>query len=185
MTDLSQQLTALGYEGLFLQPGNAALDRLWAEPGMADQLAQLAVTAEAPLDARFLAAEILFERQPDYPPEGANVALALVYAHALQTTDMGNLWGLPGEISPFAGQHLVALGKPIIAELMPLLEDARPVFYEGSEEATLGNRYQYRVKDFAAFFLSHLCGVAYPVHQDPGQRDRKIAALRPRLADCL
>ena len=42
----------------------------------------------------------------------------------------------------------------------------------------LGNSYAFRVKDFAAFFLSKIRGRPYVLHTDPAARDAYINALK-------
>lgn len=181
MRDLARRLTALGYEGLFERLGDRELDALWGEPGMREQLDSLAVDASAPAEARFLAAELLFRKRPGYPPPAARAALAVAYAEALKGTSSANRWGLPGELDGAAGQHLVQLGDAAAAPLEALLSDNRRVQYAGSKEATVGNEYEYRVKDLAAFFLSRIQNVPYVVREQPAARDGEIERLRQSL----
>jgi hypothetical protein len=180
---LADQLLDLGYDGLFLRFDTNALDELVATPAQRGALEQLSLDDAAPAAARFLAAEILLHHQPDYPPEAAKAALAPVYATALAsaTAVNGNSWGLPGTVDGPVGAHLLRLGPAAVDALAPLLTDATRVFYEGSEEAEIGNEYQYRVKDVAAFLICQLLGWPYTVHTAPAQRDEEIAQVAARL----
>jgi hypothetical protein len=90
---------------------------------------------------------------------------------------MGNPWGLPGELDGDAGRHLVSLGEAAAVALEPLLDDERRVPYWGSQEATWGNSFAFRVKDFAAFFVSAIRGRPYVLHTDPSARDGDIQKL--------
>jgi hypothetical protein len=54
-----------------------------------------------------------------------------------------------------AGIRFVVLGEAAVPALVRLLDNAgTPLIYDGSKEATVGNADHYRVKDFAAFYLS-------------------------------
>src|SRR5579872_945302 len=90
----------------------------------------------------------------------------------------GNAWGLPGEMSGEVGEHLVGLGDAAIAELVRLLDDSQPVWFEGSEEATTGNAYALRVKDLAAAFIRRIRGQPVEIPLDMDERDRLIARVR-------
>lgn len=179
---LARRLVDLGYAGLFECPGEH-LDALWGEPGAPEALATLALDPEAPELARFLAAEALSRKQSGYPPEEQRRALAPVYAAALARgfTGPANAWGLPGEVGGLAGDHFVALGEGAIPELAALLDNRTRLFYEGSQEATLGNHYRYRVKDLAAFFAGEIRRAPFQVHEDPEARDEEIEGLKSSL----
>jgi hypothetical protein len=179
--DLSRRLTELGYAELFLELGDETLDSLWHTPGVPARLAALSGDLSAPAEARFLAAETLFRRDSSALTEARKAALAPAYAEALRHAALANPWGLPGTLDGPAGQHVVSLGEPAVAALTPLLTDGRPVLYAGSAEATFGNSYRYRVKDLAAFLISRIRGLSYPVHLSPVDRDTEIARLGASL----
>jgi hypothetical protein len=182
--ELVRRLTDLGYLELFQRFGEEAVDAVWATPGAPAELRRLALDPAAPMPARFLAAEVLFARQPGYPPETAKGDLAPVYAAALDENlpRMANPWGLPGQLDGPVGQHAVALGEPAAAALAGLLGDDRPIHYSGSEEATFGNSYRYRVKDIAAFLIASIRSLPFAVDRDPGVRDAEIERLRRSLS---
>lgn len=181
MSDLAQRLESLGYMTLFLSLDDAQLNALWAEPGAEAMLTALVVDTSATSHARFLAAEVLFRKQAGYPPDAARAGLAPVYASALREADLGNIWGMPGELDGVAGQHLVTIGEPMVAALTPLLDDTREVPYGGSEEVFVAKQYRYRVKDFAAFFIGKIRDLPYTVHTSPHERDAEIERLRAAL----
>ena len=181
MTDYAGRLRSLGYSRLFLSLSDVEVDALWREPHAAEALAALVADTGADPEARFLAAEILSRKQPGYPSPSESALLAPVYADALRHAELANIWGMPGELDGPAGQHLVALGAGAAVALAPLLNDARPVIYGGSEEATIGNSYQYRVKDFAAFFIHRIGGSPYSLRKPPRERDAEIERLRTSL----
>jgi hypothetical protein len=181
MVDYAGRLISLGYSGLFLSLDDVAIDTLWREPRAAENLAALIADTGANWEARFLAAEILACKQSEYPAPSEIGLLAPLYADALRHSELANIWGMPGELDGAAGQHLVALGAAAAVALTPLLNDARPIIYGGSEEATVGNSYNYRVKDFAAFFIHCITGLPYSLHKTPQERDSEIERLRTSL----
>lgn len=70
------------------------------------------------------------------------------------------------------------IGEPAVPALVGLLDDARrPLSYAGGEDATVGNAYGFRVKDFAAFYLGRIKRISVAFHQRPEDRDREISAL--------
>ena len=179
--NVAAELAKLDYVELFLRTGTAQMDRLWTAANGPRDLEALAVDPNAAWQPRFLAAEILFRKLPGFPSGEQKQALAVAYVETLRAASIGNPWGLPGELDGPAGQHLVSLGEVASSGLIALLDDGRRVPYWGSQEAMLGNSYTFRVKDFAAFFLSRIRGVPYVLHTDPAARDGAIQALRNPL----
>lgn len=181
MTTLTTELSRTSYDKLFLSD-DKELNRLWALPDTPKNLHALIASTAASAEVRFLAAEILARRESDgFPPPEAGDALAAAYAHALAATVEANRWGMPGELDEPAGQHLVALGRPAVPALRPLLSDTRAVTYGGSKEAMVGNDYHYRVKDFAAFFIARILKLPYRVVTDPAKRDQAISDLAAQI----
>jgi hypothetical protein len=65
-----------------------------------------------------------------------------------------------------------------------LLDSATsPLIYDGSKEATVGNGYHYRIKDFAAYYLGRIRRIPITFHAAPADRDHEIARLKARLAE--
>ncbi|MBK9033131.1 MAG: hypothetical protein IPL61_17985 [Myxococcales bacterium] len=182
---VARQLLRLGYLELFQRADDRAIASLY--PGAAAQLAALAGDPMVDPHARFLAAEILFVRQPGYPAPALRPALAEVYAIALGRTYgqvrggwlPANAWGLAYDLDDVgaSGRHLLALGPAALPALRTLLDRAEVVQYEGSEDATVGNARGYRVKDLAAYFIARLAGRPLAFHPAPADRDRAIASL--------
>lgn len=188
-TGVSRKLLEAGYRELFLRMDHKAVDELWASA--AAELDALVRDPGQDHEARFLAAEILFLKAPGFPPPDLRPVLAPLYAEALAQTGrqtgrwrlMANQWGLTyaGDDVGALGPHLLALGDDAIAALRPLLDNAEPVLYEGSRDATTGNARGYRIKDLAAYYLGRLTGTAVAYHPTPAERDREIARLAQRL----
>jgi hypothetical protein len=179
LPSVENRVSALGYIELFQGSDEGLLDGIWNEPGAPDALARLSIDSQAPALARFLAAEIMFYKQAGYPPEEHKKQLASVYATALAQnfTGSANTWGMPGVLEGLAGDHFIGLGEAAVGQLVKLLDDDRRAYYAGSEEATLGNTYRYRVKDLAAFYISKIRNVPLKLDQDPGKRDEEIKKL--------
>jgi hypothetical protein len=181
--ELAEELRRLGYLELFLRLDDTALDQIWRRPDAPQDLRRLALHSGTPCLPGFLAAEVLFTRDPTFPAPTDRSALAPLYAEALRQnmTRMANPWGLPGQLDGPVAAHVLALGETAVPAFASLLDDDAPLRYSGSHEATYGNSYNYRVKDEAAALVAGLIGVPYPVHLDPQDRDAEIDRLRQRL----
>jgi hypothetical protein len=133
------------------------------------------------------ACEILLRRDRDKFLATIGVPLAAsLYVAALRDGAAGetNAWGFLGlrELGPL-GAHLVALGRPALVALAPLLADTRYVaLYGGSIEAKSGNADVARICDVAAFLISAILRLPYEFHRrDFVARDAEIAGLRTKL----
>jgi len=157
-----------------------------AKVGSIQATPELVNDPAAPGEARFLAGEVLFASDSAFLSRTDPARLAEVYAEALVNnyTGIANSWGLlsaaddPGPV----GQRFLQLGGAAIPALSRLLANpAIPAHYVGSEEATVGNGYRFRVKDFAAFYLSKIKGLPLLLPREPGDRDRAITQLKALL----
>jgi hypothetical protein len=163
-----------------------AVAAVWAEPNSLDRLQAIVRDHAAPMKARFLACEVLFEKHFTFMPEVGPAIVAEIYAYALvnNLTGMANSWGLlyaHDDAGP-VGIRFVMIGDPAVPALLGLLEDpSRPLSYAGSEEATVGNAYGFRVKDFAAFYLGKIKRISVAFRDRPEDRDREISALARAL----
>jgi len=178
--DVVKALESKGYKNLFMTMNTKDLDEVWALAGGAAGLDAVAESAQASSKARYLAAEIRFKKDPAYKPTDAK-GLAKAYADALRDEVIANPWGMPGELDEPLGKHIVALGEPAVPALRELFSDSRSLKYGGSKEATVGNEYAMRVKDFAAFFVAKIRNRPFVMNADPAQRDVTIAELQASL----
>ena len=186
---LAEKLVADVYGPLFSYPQrDQTVEKIWTEPGNSAALEALIDDPDAPIKARFAAAEVLFARDFTFVSRHDASAIARIYAAALQgkLTGHANAWGLlwandtPGEV----GGRFIALGKDAIPALRDLLEDRTVVdWYVGSESATVGNGAKYRIRDFAAFYLSRILRTPIQFHADVAARDAEIAKLSAVLPD--
>jgi hypothetical protein len=182
-----------GYRGLFLAGAHSLATSIWRDGENRDALREV-VQGERYSDLdRVLAAEVLFRNEAGFPPRGWDDVLGRVYARALAITGTGdrpivltgNEWGFlyHGDDSEALGTHLLQAGDAAVRHLLPLLDDPAGIFYEGSQEAMLGARLRYRVKDAAAYYIGKLTGVPVPFHEATQDRDAEIERLRATVPD--
>lgn len=184
---LAQRLIAREFGPFFEYPQHdRTVDAVWADPKNHSLLAEIARTATMPAEARFLACEVLFRKDILFLQGQDRKQIAAVYAQALvhNYTGAANSWGLlyeHGDEGP-VGIVFLQLGENAVDALVPLLDDAgQRLSYVGSIEATVGNAYQYRIKDFAAYYLARIKGIPIAFHRDFAERDAEIERLRQRL----
>jgi hypothetical protein len=181
--DTARELSRAGYTSLFLAGDDSLAPAVW-DGGANREALEAIVDGDGYGDLeRVLAAEVLHA----YADGHRGTALGPIYARALALSGLrggplvfsGNLWGLlyDGGDGPL-GEHLLQAGDAAVEPLRALLDDAAPLLYEGSEDATIGSARGYRVKDAAAYFLGRLTGEHVPFHEDPGERDAEIERLK-------
>ncbi|WP_298516415.1 hypothetical protein [uncultured Kordia sp.] len=191
-TILIKKIEESGYRNLFLSNDDIVEKVIWNQGNNKDKLKSIAYSENTSHLARFLTVEILKKYNVEIDVEFYEI-IAESYGYALHRTTMGdskfygivgNLWGLLYEENDLGklGDFYVSLGEKAIPSLVKLLSyDNSEIFYEGSEEATLGNSYQYRVKDFAAFYISKIKGIPMTFYQDFDKRDAEIERLKEVL----
>ncbi len=191
-SSLAQQLEDSGYRQLFLTGKQKGAKEIWQEGKNKNALEKLLADENTSLYAQFLAIEILRRFKVDVDSKH-NSQLAKAYTYALKHSSAdqkkyssitGNAWGLLYEEDHLGhlGKQMVALGKSAIPELVKLLDNNHgKILYEGSEEATIGNGYQYRIKDFAAFYLSKITQTPITFYQDLAKRDAEIERFKKAL----
>lgn len=177
-------LQALDYARLFLFAETNEQHRLWDGGRQKDLLVVVALDAKLPAGPRFLASEMLAEHAPAWPDSTLASTLGPVYAQVLSqgSAANGNSWGLPGVAPGAVARHVLRLGQEAASAFVPLLDDSTGVRFEGSEEATLGNAFGYRVKDIAASLIAALRQLPFAIDHDPNRRDAAIAALRLQVS---
>ena len=148
-----------------------AVSRAWGEPGSLEKLKNIVSDAKAPLKARFLACEVLFEKHFIFVADVGRTVVAKIYATALveNQTGMANSWGFLYEENDAGptGIRFSMIGKSSVPPLQALLDNSsHSLVYAGSKEATIGNAYQYHIKDFAAFYLSKITGIPITFYKE-------------------
>lgn len=183
---LAEKLANDTYGPLFQWPAHdQTVASIWNENG-APALEAVIDDRAAPARAKFVAAEVLFARDFTFVGRHDGEALARIYADALtgRFTGHANAWGLlwANDDLGQVGGRFKMIGPASIPVLRQLLADTTVVdWYMGSEEATVGNGAHYRIKDFAAYYLSRMTNTPIPFHDVPAERDAEIARLVERV----
>lgn len=177
---LEKTLMSTTYADLFERQVPEQQTAIMNQPDAAAGLRKLVQHAASPMHARFLAAELLFVHQPDFPAAAEAASLPTIYAWAIANQPTGNMWGLPGDDDGQAGTHVLRIGRPMIAALIPLFQDDRLLPFGGSIEATAASLWQVRVKDVAASLVSHIVKEPFPKQADKATRDVFIKELASR-----
>lgn len=187
--EFANRLIAIGFPKLFMYGEQSLAKTIWEDGENVEKLKSIISSTSSPSHAKFLAAEVLRYFEVELDPQ-SYVVLAEAYAYALENTSAdrdnvvhlnGNLWGLLYEEDDagYLGQQFVKFGNAAMPSLTKLLDDsASRVLYEGSEEATIGSAYQYRIKDFAAFYIAKIKHIPISFYQDFEERDKEIERLK-------
>jgi hypothetical protein len=194
---VADDLGRAGYGRLFLAGDRSLAGSVWRDGENREPLEEVVQDEQYGDLKRVLASEVLHRYHDGYPPDGWDDTLGHVYARALAITGTGdrpivltgNLWGFlyhsdhsgVQDYGPL-GTHLVEAGPAAVRHLLPLLDDPASIFYDGSQEATLGNSLRYRVKDAAAYYIGKLTGIQVPSHAEPDERDAEIGRLKAAVA---
>ena len=177
---LEQTLMSTTYGDLFERQIPEQQTAIMSQPGALAGLHKIVQRAASPMHARFLAAELLFVHQRDFPAAAEVASLPAIYAWAIANQPTGNMWGLPGDDDGQAGTHVLRVGRPMIPALIPLFKDDRLLPFGGSIEATAASLWQVRVKDVAASLVAHILKESFPKQADKATRDAFITELESR-----
>ena len=191
LNSLADRLITIGYRNLFMRGDQSLADSIWNEGKSETMLNQIINKPNISLEAKFLSAEVLRHFNVESVPENRSV-LPKAYVDALVHSSVdredfnnlnGNLWGFLYNVDDagYLGQQLVSYGDESLIYLFDLLDDEGRVIYEGSQEATIGNEYQYRIKDFAAFYISKIKNIPIQFYKKLDDRDREIEILKNAL----
>ena len=188
---LVSYITQQGYYGLFLLGEKPKVDSIWQIPDIEKQLEEIYLDRSHSSEVRFLAAEIILSKSNKYPIGNHAIVLSELYGTALLNTGTktgsfrltGNMWGYLYEMDDVGilGNRFIQIGEKAVPELVKLLDNDEQVLYEGSKEATIGNENQYRIKDFAAFYISRIKNIPVKFYQDIEKRDKEIERLKKLL----
>jgi len=164
------------------------VNALWKEVPDGGPYQSLVTDAKRPDPVRFAAALVLLSKRADAFWKIERPVLAQVFATALQkdlarwSYPWGWLWASPGDPVGTLGRIFVEIGPPALPALKALLNDASSrSAYIGSEEATEMAMKRYRVKDFAAFYISRIMNLELPWEQNLAKRDEAIDRLHKQL----
>ena len=193
--EIAARLQQAGYKGLFWQMDSNLIESIWGHGAHKELLQEMVLKPKHSELVRLLASEVLYAKDAGYPPEDWKEPLAFIYARALTLSGKderqvppGNTWGFmyyngnggPNDYGPL-GTHLMQTGVKAIPQLARLLDNSDILVYEGSEDATIGNGLQYRVKDAAAYYIGKLAGITVQFYQDYAKRDTEIEHLKQKI----
>lgn len=190
--NLGLKLDKTTYRMLFPQSNTTLLDSIWNDGNVEKELFNIIKNKNINPFTKLKAAEILYHYQVEIS-KGHHKSLAEAYAYSLAHTSYekkeytslsGNLWGLLYEHDDagILGLRFLVFEELAIPSLVELLnDDDKSILYEGSQEATTGNSYEYRVKDFAAFYISKIKDIPITFYHDFEKRDAEIERLKEIL----
>jgi hypothetical protein len=183
----ARKLVAHEFGEFFIYPmHDQTIENIWSDSSNHKLLDNILDDATVSDEAKFLACEVFFKKDILFMQRHAPEKVAEIYAHALSNdlTGMANSWGLLYERQDegTVGIAFLTIGEKAIPALSKLLDDERThLNYEGSKEATLGNGYGYRVKDFAAYYIGRILGNPLKYYPSPADRDEQIDTLKKEL----
>ena len=186
---IAEKLASDGYGNFFnYLIRDQIIATVWTEAGGVAPLKAIILNEDVPLKARFLACEVLQQNQfTALRSRDTKTKVISIYVQALANniTGMANSWGFLYEYDDagLVGIRLVLLGKEAIPELVKLLDNETIHLYHGSKEATVGNAYRFRVKDFAAYYICRIKNIMPVYHETHAARDAEIEKLKLLLAE--
>jgi len=103
---------------------------------------------------------------------------AKILTDALQGSKFFNTWGLPNFYLEDASRAMIEAGKSAVAALKRMLPDTRPAPVFGSQEYMVYKRYNYRLCDYALFFLNRIQGNAeFQLPMSVQERDAEVKKM--------
>lgn len=183
----AEKLVAREFGDFFVYPmHDETIEKIWSDsrnPQLLDTILDDDTVSD---EAKFLACEVFFKKDIFFMQRHSPEKVAEIYAKALSNnfTGMANSWGLLYERHDegTVGVVFLTIGEKAIPALSKLLDDERTnLKYVGSKEATLGNSYEYRIKDFAAYYIGRILGTPLKYYSDLADRDEQINRLRVNL----
>ena len=103
---------------------------------------------------------------------------AKILTDALQGSKYFNTWGLPPFYIEDASHALIEAGQSAVPAIKRMLSDTRPAPVFGSQEYMVYKRYNYRLCDYALFFLERIRGNAeFQLPKSTEERDAEIKKM--------
>lgn len=187
-SSFAQDLVNRKFGDFFVYPMHTkTIDKIWEQPNAQESLDQVLQNLNASTEAKFLSCEVFFSKDILFMQRHAPEKVAEIYTQALVNnyTGMANSWGLlyKHQDEGPTGIAFLTIGKKAIPALTKLLDDdSTPLSYHGSGEATVGNGYNFRIKDFAAYYIGRILGSPLQYYSTNSERDAQIEALKKTLA---
>ena len=179
----AKKLTDREFGEFFIYPmHDQTIDKIWSDPSHHQLLDDILDDATTSNEAKFLACEVFFKKDILFMQRHSPEKVAEIYTQALSHdfTGKANSWGLLYEQQDegTVGVVFLTIGEKAIPSLSKLLDDERThLKYQGSIEATVGNGYGYRIKDFAAYYIGRIIGKPLKYYPNLADRDEQIKNL--------
>lgn len=183
----ARKLVAREFGEFFIYPmHDQTIEKIWADSRNHQLLDNILDDATVSDEAKFLACEVFFKKDILFMQRHSPEKVADIYTKALSNdfTGIANSWGLlyEHEDEGTVGIAFLAIGEKAIPALSKLLDDERThLRYEGSIEATVGNGYRYRIKDFAAYYIGRITGNPLTYYPNLADRDEQINNLKVKF----
>jgi hypothetical protein len=104
---------------------------------------------------------------------------AEILTNALETSKTFNTWGLPPYYIEPPSKAIIECNKAAVPALKRMLEATSPAPLFGSQEATLSRQLQYRLCDYALYYLELINGnEKFALPTLPAQRDSLIKEIK-------
>lgn len=181
---MKRKLDRMEHAELYMGMEDEPVHELWKEKNAECALKSIIADQGSKMRTRFLAAEIYLENADSVSTLDSAV-LGEIYANALAENLTGdlNMWMRDTSGLGYTGLHLLRVGEPAVRPLSVLLDNNSPGYYSGSKSAELAERWGYRVKDVAAFFIMKIRNMPFTGwSQDRDERDILIARLKMQLS---
>jgi len=186
--NLIEEIEKNSYSDLFLTENEELIKELWNEGKNEESLFHILEIDTVHDLTKLKIAELLF-LQKIHIPKQYYQSIAHSYASCLTLTSRennnslglsGNSWGFlyEDDDAGVLGSRFFVFGEESMTALLKLLNEDAAIEYEGSKSAMIGNDYQYRVKDFAAFYISKIKNISITFYQDFDKRDAEIERLK-------
>lgn len=103
---------------------------------------------------------------------------AKILTDALSGSKYFNTWGLPNFYIEEASHAMIESGRAAVPALKRMLSDTRPAPTFGSQEYMIYKQYNYRVCDYALYFLEQIDGNSgFRMPVSPADRDTLIKGM--------
>ena len=159
--------------------GDEDIKNIWKNPKANMHIRNIVKNTSYANKARFFAAEILFKKDKNYPPDKMKGIIAYIFAKALieKYACSYNTWGYP-YATRRKGLHFIRLGTEALPALMSLLDNNKRMIFDGSSDAYHSSLYRFRIKDMAAVFICHICHIEFKVYRNVSKREKQIERIK-------
>jgi hypothetical protein len=163
-------------------------DTIWAQGNRSKELLEVIEGASFSRRGRFIALIVVLHNDPQeyrsISPSLRAQVLCFALAERMFYPDSmwGHLWAMEDEAFDYLGFAVVSCGDAAIPYLLKLFKnrEERTSYYDKGYALDIGRR-QYRVKDFAAYFIAQIKDYDLPFSYNLRKRDRSIRKMKREL----